>query len=112
MKRIPHPLSSHSSVELLTALKEAMRREKREDLRAAKASRRALAEMARKEWHPDPEKLTKAQYDALKSRRHTKGFTRKALASIGVPWPPPPSWKIRLLAAYEERHRGSSVEKA
>ena len=41
-------------------------------------------------------RLTEAQIEALKSPRG--GFTRKALASVGVPWPPPAGWRRALLS--------------
>ena len=38
----------------------------------------------------------------IEARRSTKGgYTRDALAEMGVPWPPPKGWKKRLLAGLD-----------
>lgn len=42
-----------------------------------------------------PLRLTAEQIEALRSPKG--GFTRQALASVGIPWPPPPGWKRMLL---------------
>ena len=51
--------------------------------------------------------MSKDQMDALRSEKG--GFTRAALASAGVPWPPPRNWKLGMQMLYEERRRAQSA---
>ena len=43
-------------------------------------------------------RMTEDEIEALKSPKG--GFTRKALESVGVPWPPPTGWKQALLKGH------------
>ena len=40
-------------------------------------------------------KYTKAEIEGLKSKRG--GWTKDALAQLGVPWPPPTGWRKALM---------------
>ena len=57
-------------------------------------------------------RLTDAQVEAAKSPRG--GFTRKTLATWGVPWPPPKGWRKALIEGQpipERRRRRSNGRK-
>jgi len=58
-----------------------------------------MSSKARKSWEPNPELVPRETAVRLISTTSAKGFTRKFLNSIGVPWPPPPKWKKRLCEA-------------
>jgi len=84
-----------TSTELRKELKEALQRERAE---------KKLRPHRNSKWVPDPTKISKEDTIKLCAKRSPQGFTRANLATLGVPWPPPPNWKSRLVHAAAEFH--------
>lgn len=93
-----------SSTELRKELREAIKREKAERLSKFGPHKNA-------DWVPDPSKVTPEQAIQLKAKRDCKGLNRDALSKIGVPWPPPPNWKNRLIKAAKDHHGINDLNK-
>lgn len=93
-----------TSTELRKELKAALIRERAERLKNGRVH-------PHKDWVPNPSKITREQTVILKARTTPKGFTRANLALMGVPWPPPPNWKGKLISAAVEFYQIEDIRK-
>lgn len=59
-------------------------------------------------WEPDIISFATTEQDILALQTAKGGWTRKSLASLGVPWPPPKGWKRRLLEGNQNELSGSA----
>lgn len=60
------------------------------------------------EWTPPNPAASPQEIEAAKSANG--GYDATSLRKLGVPWPPPPSWRSRLLRAWKEQNPGESTE--
>lgn len=86
---------SVSSVQARAAVELAMREEKSPPAISNKSIRRELSSR-RGPWQPSADYFTWPTAASFVRFEGCSGFTRKNLAKIGVPWPPPKNWRKRL----------------